>query len=137
MADSLGVPIKAEKTQYPTTLITIYDIEINSIEMVARLPVDKVEKINSLLQNCQKNRKLTLKELQSLLGLLNFACGVIVPGRAFLRRLFDLIVGHTCPHYRITLNSEARLDLKMWYEFVRILMENLVFCLKIGYLLMC
>lgn len=119
LADSLGVPIKAEKTQYPTTLITIYGIEIDSIEMVARLPVDKVEKINSLLQNCQKKRKLTLKELQSLLGLLNFACGVIVPGRAFLRRLFDLIVGHTCPHYRITLNSEARRDLKMWYEFVR------------------
>jgi hypothetical protein len=34
LADSLGIPITAEKTQYPTTMITIYGIEIDSIEMV-------------------------------------------------------------------------------------------------------
>jgi hypothetical protein len=43
LADSLGIPITAEKTQYPTTMITIYGIAIDSIEMVARLSVNKVE----------------------------------------------------------------------------------------------
>jgi hypothetical protein len=40
----------------------------------------------------------------------------------------------TCPHYRITLNSEARLDMQMWYEFARNFNGK---CLKIGYILMC
>jgi hypothetical protein len=52
LADSLGIPITAEKTQYPTIMITIYGIAIDSIEMVARLSVNKVEKNISLIY-CQ------------------------------------------------------------------------------------
>lgn len=99
LADILGVPIKAEKTQLPSTCITIYGIV-------------------SLLLRYKSKRSITLRELQSLLGLLNFACSVIIPARAFLRRLFGLTIGHTCPHYRITLNSEARQDLKLWLDFI-------------------
>ena len=119
LAEKLGVPIKEEKTQFPTTCIVIYGIEIDSVEMIARLPEDKIQKILFLLGKYKTKRSITLKELQSLLGLLNFACGVVIPGRAFLRRLFDLVIGHTSPHYRITLNSEARSDLKMWYSFIK------------------
>jgi hypothetical protein len=43
----------------------------------------------------KSKRSITLRELQSLLGLLNFACSVIIPARAFLRRLFGLTIGHT------------------------------------------
>ena len=118
LADSIGVPIKSEKTEQPTTCLTIYGIEIDSSAMVARLPRDKIDKIASLLLEYKVKRKVTLRELQSLLGLLNFACGVIIPCRSFLRRLIDLTVGHTCPHFRITLNAEARADLKAWYEFI-------------------
>ena len=118
LAESIGLPIKSEKTRLPTTCITIYGIEIDSAKMVARLPQDKIEKICSLLMTYKSKRKISLKDLQSLLGLLNFACGVIVPGRAFLRRLFDLTIGHTSSHFKITLNAEARLDLKMWYNFI-------------------
>lgn len=118
LAEELGVPIKSEKTQSPSTCITIYGIEIDSSRMIARLPQDKIAKITSLLLEFKGRRKVTLRELQSLLGLLNFACSVIVPGRAFLRRLFDLTAGHTCPHFRITLNSEARADLRAWYDFI-------------------
>ncbi|CAG2244766.1 unnamed protein product [Mytilus edulis] len=77
---------------------------------VARLPD---EKISLLLNKYKCKRSVTLRELQSLLGLLNFACGVIVPGRAFLT------MGHTSPHYRIKLNSEPRLDLKLWDLFIK------------------
>ncbi|VDI00834.1 Hypothetical predicted protein [Mytilus galloprovincialis] len=118
LSKTLGVPIKDEKTQLPTTCITIYGIEIDSRAMVARLPKDKIAKILGLLNIFKVKKKVILRELQSLLGLLNFACSVVVPGRAFLRRLFDLTIGHSCPHYRITLNSEARADLRAWFDFV-------------------
>ena len=51
-------------------------------------------------------------------GLLNFACSVIKPGRAFLRRLIDLTVGIRSPHHLIRLNKEVKEDLKVWLSFL-------------------
>ena len=72
LADSLGVPIKEEKTEHPTTCVTIYGIEIDSSKMEARLPWDKVDKMFSLIQEYRYRRKLTLHELQSLFGIIEF-----------------------------------------------------------------
>ena len=51
-------------------------------------------------------RSVTLREPQSLIGLLNFWSSVATPGRAFLRRLIDLTAGVTLPHHYIRLNTE-------------------------------
>lgn len=42
----IGVPMKMSKTQPPSTKIIIYGVEIYSEIMQARLPIDKVEKID-------------------------------------------------------------------------------------------
>ena len=118
LCESLNVPIKKEKTVLPSTVITIYGIELDSNCMIARLPEDKLQKIRSLLATFKVRRKVTLRELQSLIGLLNFACSVIIPGRAFLRRLIDLTVGIVKPHYLIRLSQESRADLLAWESFL-------------------
>ena len=66
-------------------------------------------------------KKVTLKELQSLIGLLQFACSVVVPGRPFLRRLIDLSIGVKSPWHRISLTKDAKHDLQVWLEFLKIL----------------
>ena len=58
--------------------------------MEACLPQEKLDKCRELLSTFLRRRKVTLLEIQSLTGLLNFAYMVVVPGRAFLRRLIDL-----------------------------------------------
>jgi hypothetical protein len=63
-------------------------------------------------------KKVTLKDLQSLIGLLNFACSVIVPGRAFLRRLIDLTQGMQKPRHFIRLRQAIKEDLKIWQTFL-------------------
>lgn len=40
-------------------------------------------------------------------GLLNFACTVVAPGRASLRRLSDLTIGVRKPHFLIRLSKEV------------------------------
>jgi hypothetical protein len=114
MCDVLGVPIKSEKTEGPSTTIVF----LGSSRMEARLPLDIVEKIKVAVHAAKKRKKMMLREIQSLIGLLNFACCVVVPGRAFLRRLISLTVGVSKPHYRIRLNSQARLDLTAWCDFI-------------------
>lgn len=118
MCDVLGVPIKAEKTEGPSTRIVFLGIELDSHSMEARLPDEKVEKIRNAVHSAKRRKKMTLRELQSLIGLLNFACCVVVPGRAFLRRLINLTKGVSKPHFRIRLNSQSRLDLSAWCEFI-------------------
>lgn len=80
------------------------------------MPEDKLQKCHLLLESFRKRRKVTLRELQSLIGLLNFTCSVIVPGRAFLRRLIDLTVGVRRPHHRIRLSKETKHDMEVWQK---------------------
>ena len=84
----------------------------------ARLPADKIIKTQALILSFLKRKKATLKEIQSLIGLLNFASSVVVPGRAFLRRLIDLTKGIRCASHFIWLNRSVKADLSMWKSFL-------------------
>ena len=53
-----------------------------------------------------------------MIGLLNFACAVVKPGIAFLRRIIDLTLGLKRPTHRRWLTKEAREDLKAWSLFI-------------------
>lgn len=119
MAKDIGIPIKQEKTVLPCTTLNFVGIEIDSILMEKRLPSDKLIKISGLLEEFKTRRKVTLVELQSLIGLLNFACSVVTPGRTFIRRLIDLTVGLKHPSHKRRLNKEARADLHAWSSFIQ------------------
>ena len=114
----INIPIKHSKTFHPTTVICFLGIELDTIKMESRLPLDKVTHIKHLLAHCLARRKVTLKELQSLIGMLSFACKVVVPGRPFLRRLIDLTRGLQKPHHHLRLNQEAKADLAAWNVFI-------------------
>ena len=88
--------------------------------MEARLPLDKVNRMVALLSHYRKRKKLKMVQLQSLTGLLNFACSVVAPGKPFLRRLYQLTKGlhNPPPYYSIRLTSGAREDMKVWLHFL-------------------
>lgn len=119
LCERIGVPIAHEKTEGPSTTLQFAGITLDTISMEARLPADKLQKCNAQLLDMHKRRKTTLKELQSLIGLLNFTCSVVLPGRAFLRRLIDLTKGIRLPHHRIRITKACRRDLLVWLQFLR------------------
>ena len=114
----VGIPMAPEKTCGPATTLSFAGIELDSICSEARLPLDKIQKCTQLISEFLGRKKVSLKEVQSLTGLLNFACSVIKPGRAFLRRLIDLTIGIRSPHHLIRLNKEVKEDLKVWLSFL-------------------
>ena len=118
VARFIGIPIKHSKTVLPATCVIVHGIEVDTDLMQARLPRDKLENAVILVRNFARRKKVTLRELQSLIGTLSFACKVIVPGRPFLRRLIDLTVGINRPNFHVRLNNEARLDLAAWLIFL-------------------
>lgn len=118
LADRFGVPLASEKTEGPTALITFLGIEIDSIRMECRLPRDKLEKLKEEVRGTIGVRKLQLRQLQSLLGKLNFACRIIPMGRIFCRRLAAATAGVRAPTHFVSLSREHREDLRVWKQFL-------------------
>ena len=90
---SLKAPVVSSKTIGPSREIEFMGIILDSVRMEARLPQDKLIRINQLLNSFKNRRSLRLVELQSLIGTLQFACKVVVPGRTFLQPAINLTRG--------------------------------------------
>ena len=118
LCEYVGVPIAPGKTVGPQTTLTFAGIELDTVMLEARLPADKIAKTQGLLLSFLTRKKATLQEVQSLIGLLNFACSVVIPGRAFLRRLIDLTKGIKCATHFIRLSRSVKADLSMWKSFL-------------------
>ena len=118
LSESLNIPIKSQKTVLPTTCAQLHGLEIDTLKMEIRIPDDKRQRALSLLKMFSTRKCVTLVELQSLIGTLQFLSKAIVSGRTFLRRLIDLTKGVNFKHHHIRLTNESRRDLKMWLQFV-------------------
>ena len=118
LAALLGIPLSIEKRCLPDNCQIVYGLELDTEKMEIRLPTDKLEKANNLVTQYLSSRKIRLRDLQSLIGFLHFCCLACPIGRPFLRRLIDLSIGIARPHHFVTLNSEARADLKAWKIFL-------------------
>ena len=73
--------------------------------------------MNDKIETALRSAKITLKNLQSLIGSLSFVCRAVPPGRAFLRRLIDLSKGLKKPWYSIRLSKGAKADLHICGKF--------------------
>ena len=114
----LQIPLAPDKMEGPATCMVFAGIELDTVKWEARLPEDKKAKCIKQIRVLLQKRKTTLRELQSLIGLLNFCCQVVVPGRAFLRRLINMTIGATKPFHHIRLTQSAQADLLAWLEFL-------------------
>ena len=117
----LSVPLAPHKQVSPTTCLVFIGIEVDSVAGQLRLPADKLAMLSSVLIDWGERQSCTRKELESLIGHLNYACKVVRSGRSFLRRIIDLL--HTRHQPRrgpipIRLNTGFRADLAWWQEFL-------------------
>ena len=115
---NLNIPISAAKTEGPCQIIQFMGIILDSQKMKARLPEDKIERTRTALHTFQSKRSTTLRELQSLIGTLNYACKVILPGRPFFQRIIELTRGVKKPYHHIKLTTCFYKDIQMWTVFI-------------------
>ena len=112
-----GIPLHPDKLEGPSTRLTVLGIELDSLQLQARLPQDKFDRILALLNSWSHKRHCTRKELESLIGNLQHACKVVPAGRTFLRRMINLLSAFRREDHPIRLNREFHLDLTWWREF--------------------
>ncbi|KAM9294537.1 uncharacterized protein PAF06_018723 [Gastrophryne carolinensis] len=105
-----GVPVAHDKTEGPATVMKFLGIEIDTVGRLCRLPRDKIEDLVGGLEGALGVKKVTLVQLQSLLGKLNFACRVLPMGRVFTRRLSIATAGVREPHHFISIKEKQALN---------------------------
>ena len=118
--ETLGCLIAPDKTEGPTTKLTVLGIKFDSKAIEMRLPVEKLQRIQEILSEWPAKRSCRRKELESLVGLLQHASKVVRSGRIFLRRLYNLLaLTHSFrDHFTVRLNTECQADIEWWCSFV-------------------
>ena len=117
LAEDIGLPLAPDKTVLPSNVIEFLGYEIDTMSELIRLPHDKLQKGILLLKGLLSKSFTTLLELQSIAGFLNFACAVIVPGRAFMNCFYSLMAKLRKPYHRVRISAEIKKDINVWLTF--------------------
>ena len=115
--DQLGVPLAPEKKEGPSTAITFLGIRVDTGNGTLSLPPDKLARLREEIDRWLSRRTCRKRELESLVGTLQYAAKVIKPGRSFVRRLIDLLKLARRPDHHIRLNAHVKSDLLWWRAF--------------------
>ena len=121
VCEIINFPVSLEKTVWGTTLLTFLGLLLDTVNQLICIPLDKLERANNMIEFFlnKRNGKVTVLQVQRLAGFLNFLCRAIVPGRAFVRRLYNLTAEtNLLPHHHIRISEEVRLDLDIWKIFL-------------------
>ncbi|XP_040273667.1 uncharacterized protein LOC120989530 [Bufo bufo] len=113
-----GIPLAAEKTEGPSTVITFLGIEIDSVAMECRLPENKVSDLLNEVVFLRGAKKVQLRRVQSVLGKLNFACRILPMGWVFCRCLALVTAGVTAPFHYLRIPAAVKADLAVWESFL-------------------
>lgn len=92
--EHFGIPLSADKTEGPVSVLSFLGIEIDSVNMVFRLPRDKLSNLISLIDVFCSVHKVMLQQLQSLLLVFAFRIMLSLATRGITRP------SHT--HYQTT-----------------------------------
>ena len=111
----LGVPISPSKCAGPAQVLTFLGFELDTNQMVVRLPEEKLWRTLAMVQEWAGKKR----ELESLLGHLQHAATVVRPGRTFVRRLIELLSMTQSRDRWIRLNASSRSDLRWWLQFMQ------------------
>ena len=119
LAESLGIPVNHDKTIEPTTRAELHGILFDTNTMEMSLPPEKICKALELIDEMCSLKKVTIAQIQSIVGYLNFCCKIIPSGRPFLRRLIDMTKGSQPKWFKVRMTRSVRSDLHVWRDFLQ------------------
>ena len=117
LCEDIGVPQAPDKITLPDILTEFLGILLDSESWIASLPATKEVSYKSELTDLLTQRRVTLQDLQSVIGMLSFATQV-VPARAFLRRLIDKLSKAKKPYHKINITKGMKQDIEIWIKFL-------------------
>lgn len=115
----LGWEIARHKVVTPSLDLTFLGIRLNLVERSLSVPDEKLTDLLDTLEKFSQRKFATKKQLQKLVGLVNFACKVVRGGRTFLRRMIDELNLASDKNKPVQLSYDFQLDVLWWLKFAR------------------
>ena len=91
VCELINFPVLLEKSEWPTQVLIFLGIILNGKRFTIMVPEDKRLKALQTLERTCGRKKMKVKEIQQITGILNFLTKAIVPGRVFTRRMYATI----------------------------------------------
>ena len=116
---TLGVQQAEHKICLPSQVMVWLGIRFDSLAMSMEIPRGKLDEIMACLGEWSGKTRATRREIQSLLGLLNFVASVAPPVRLFTNRMLDHL-RETPPVGATSLSCQFKLDVSFFRELLPI-----------------
>ena len=118
MLKYLHVPVAPEKIEGPATCLTFFGIELGTVALEMRLPLEKKVDFLGTVARILETNHVTSHELASVVGKLSFASRAIPAGWTFLRQLYDFMraTPSAKPYLSLILPGSVCDDLVWWAE---------------------
>ncbi len=116
----LGMPNNRSKEEQGTVVI-VFGIEIDSVNLIARLPLEKLEKVRKATSTALASGSISLLDIRSLIGYLSFCAKTVRLGRVFMRKFWDFLkayASHLSRTAKRRIPAEIREDLLWWNRFL-------------------
>jgi hypothetical protein len=111
----LGFAINSSKTEGPAQVLTFLGVSIDSVQMLLSLPQHKVQSTVHKLEALQASQEpWRRRDMESLLGKLEWAASVMIAGRAHLKRIWYCLPRNTWRNAPVHLTSAALSELAWW-----------------------
>ena len=124
LCDQIGCLVSDEKTFYADEVMVFLGILLDGRNHVLSIPEDKRHKALTAINQVISKRKVMVKVIQKLGGLLNFIQRAVVPGKAFTHRIYDKLKlkdkkGNPLKQYHhILVDNNLKADCQVWATFL-------------------
>ena len=106
------------KSVPPTQVIEFLEVTFNSVQGTMEVSPDRLKKLNQMLGKWLQKSHFSRKQLEQLIGKLQFVAACVRPGRIFISRLLNSLHGLNLGQKWHPMNENVRKDLCWWKEFL-------------------
>lgn len=116
-----GIEEAKNKACPPSTIMTFLGILFNTEKLTMEVTPDRLQEIRHLLKSWLGRNTASLREIQSLIGKLNFIAAYVRPGRIFIARMLQwlkVLNKESNPHQQVSIPLYVQKDVLWWQIFL-------------------
>ena len=119
MLQKCGIEEPKNKACSPATSMTFIGVLFNTITMTIEITPERLQEIITILATWLDKSSASLKDIQSLLGKLNFVAACVRPGRIFIARMLKwLKVLYKEDSKLNVIPNYVKKDILWWYTYL-------------------
>ena len=115
---SAGIAEASDKAVPPCQVMTFLGVGFDTLSMTMFVTEERLAELHDLSFLYLNARKITKRQLQSVIGKLMFAAKCVPPARIFINRLLNALRKLQHRSHRIRLDCQMKRDLMWWSKFL-------------------